>query len=216
MSEPVCIEFPCFVIDTETCGLPSDEKADVVEVAAVYIDHQGQIRSSWSSLVFSNHCRHDSAGVRDSMAINTIDLNQIDTAPTAKDVDGALWQWMNITNRHAPWTSWRLDFDYTMLLRTFKRVPTIRRTDCIWEAARHVYGSDEGDARFPRLKQAATLTGLTIESTQHRALPDAVMAARLAHVIEKQRQACMEMLAPHGLRKAANAMLSSEPPGVRP
>ena len=187
------IELPCIVIDSETTGLASEPMAAVVEVAAVVVQRDGTIPFSVSTLVNPFSGTRPITASDEAMAVHGIAEDDILRAPVAGHVDMAL----DLVREHvlptfAPdwpfnglrWTSWRLDFDATLLGRDFPRLTKWPRATCIHAYARSLVRDGElHDDRSPSLRMTAAALGIPMPATRHRALADALLAAEVLHAL---------------------------------
>lgn len=160
------------ILDTESCGLPSNPRARVVEVAGVALDphHDYAEVGHFQSLVFpAGFDSQDAPGLQRS----GIPIEAVLGAPGEAEVRRAFYAWMaehNVTEVF----SYNRSFDETMLKRSGYVLPW---TGCVMRLARAAMLTRSKD---PSLAEACAHQRVTTSAEPaHRALPDARRAAQV-------------------------------------
>ena len=179
------------VLDTETTGLPRDGSARVVELGAVILDTDGAEIASFSAL-----CRPDvyfADTAREALAINGIAEADVLAAAPSRAVRQDFLDWL--TKHQCGWvTAYNVEFDREMCRRMGFAPEWPKWGPCIMlrsvpalAAAGKLRPADPTHPRyrpdmpwlFPSLALAAEHFGVTPEGQAHRALTDAMTAARV-------------------------------------
>jgi len=176
------------VLDTETTGLLKDPEARVIEIGVARFEDGVCVRR------FQSLVRPDvltDAGAEVAWRVSHITRADIEAAPLPEDV----WSAMGDLLDDVPVVAWNLPFDQQMVQRSFfceARIETMiqRRLlppswmECAmrrFSTAYAAYGNrwPNGEAKWFRLSDAATLMGLEWTGDAHRADADAEMTGRL-------------------------------------
>ena len=193
---PLLFSAPMLVLDTETTGFSDAPWSRVVEFAAVMVGCDGSIGSAFDSLVRPEIHDDRAAGAE---RIHGLTRERLFDAPLAGDVADRFHDWH--TARGYPFvTSFNAAFDRPMVDRM--GLDWLRWGSCIMLRAMEVMGPAgvlrDADPRHPRyvegrpwlwpsLADSAAFFGVEREGDAHRALSDAILAARV--MVEIRRRA---------------------------
>lgn len=196
---PVLQGGPIVVLDTETNGFIRDRSSNVLEIAAVVVNADGTVHDpsdpvlSFSSLVRAPAWPQD---WEKAEAIHGIPRAEVEAAPLPGDVFSRLLAWWpKPEGRMIRWTSYNRDFDGPMVERTFGSNLDVLapRAPCIMRAAMkvmHAAGAcptfRSGKPKFPKLTEAAAYFRIGGPAQDHRALGDAVLAARVLVALNRE------------------------------
>lgn len=170
------------VLDTETTGLVKHRWAQVIELAGVMLDEDGEEVGVFERLVHAEPPPEADEALR----INGISRDMLLTAgrPMAEVVKD-----FQLFVGPAPVTSFNVDFDAPMLKRMGLEM---RFGDCIMLAAHRVMGAagalpmQYGRPKWPSLREACLFFGVPQVEPSHRALSDARMAAAVLMHLRQQ------------------------------
>jgi len=182
---------PVLVVDTETTGLPHQDWAQVIEIAALHLDEYGRVVNSFQSLLgvrLDDRCTP-------AMKINGITQAELDDAPLPQNVRGAFLEWFHRYVDHGVTvTSYNLAFDEAMLNRAgFSPLPW---GECIMLQATQALGNAgvlehkrkrDGGFKYASLDEACAY--YKVVGRAHRAFPDAQRAAAVLLAMENSRGA---------------------------
>lgn len=174
---------PICVLDTETSGLLNEPRAQVVELGAVILSAEGELVATFSSLVRQ---RDLGPWAEPAFAVNCLDPAILETAPHPIGVWATFCTWWNM-HEQPKLTSYKVSFDRPFLLRSFGRwiehegppevyyLPLLEPqwTRCIKKQTEAHFG------RRTRLSEAGAILCGEVEEQSHRALDDAMLAARV-------------------------------------
>lgn len=161
------------VLDTETTGLPSAPWARVMELAAVALDQNYEEVSCFHSLI-----KPDVFDERANRALAYCGLTREDflSAPYVELVREDFLDWCSENRIREVW-AYNRSFDEGMLLRSGFKLPW---TGCVMRKAREKMPYRPKD---PPLREAVEYFLGAPPETQHRALNDAVSAAKVLSVV---------------------------------
>lgn len=181
---------PWIVIDTETTGLLPRRAALPCEVAAVYLEPEvGRIVSTFTSLI--------RVPVEDwasyALAVSGITPAEIAAAPTPDAVLAAFGAWAGaLPQQGVQLTAFNVPFDRAMLERLWPyEMPW---GACLMVSAGRVMRRENAEVMkdrkgSPNLAMAAEYFAVPVEGQAHRALADALRAARLLVALASRREA---------------------------
>jgi DNA polymerase III epsilon subunit-like protein len=168
------------VLDVETSGARA-YNAYILEVGAVVLDEKREEVARFETLAHPG-----SAALRKAdpaaIAVNGLTAELLADAPPLEEAAGKLRDFL------VPFEGWLLhsfnnEFDYSFLARDPWKGRSFPWGECIMQAAMGLMGSalpkfPNGRTKYPSLEEAARFFGVKMEPG-HRALPDAITAARV-------------------------------------
>lgn len=157
------------LLDTETTGLPYHPKARVVELGAVLVDETGVREDRTFQSMVRPDC-FDAVEAAGALAVSGLRAEDFYWAPSVYEVDRLFFEWRAEWGLHeVPLFGWQGHFDHQMLERSgFSRLEVL---DIKAPAGR--LGAPKGSLGATALKMGIGL------DERHRALADAVLAARI-------------------------------------
>lgn len=171
-------------IDTETTGL-NKHQDHVVEVAAVATNDNGEVLDTYQSLACPPLEVLESPKIDVALDINKITREELRAAPPAQQVADALrsWlaRWQSTPDFDAPTLhAFNVEFDAAFLAREPWNVPRDGWGECVMLAVAN-------GKRWCKLGVAAITFGLEWDGSAHRALADALMAAKVhQHILTRR------------------------------
>jgi len=167
---------PLFVLDTETTGFPGQSHTRVIEFAGVLLSEDGVIIESYSSLICPDVLDERAAG---ALKVNKIEADDLRCAYPTVVVSDRIW------DLYLSWgsplvTSYNVRFDRAMC--DLMCLSSFRWGNCIMLEAQ----KDLGLPKWPKLAAAAELYGIEVVGDPHRALTDAVTAAKIVVAMESK------------------------------
>lgn len=157
-------------LDVETTGL-SHKHCAVLEVAAVATDGDGEL-DTFHSLCHPGERALSDPRIKDALAINKLEFDEIRSAPPIIEVADRLRKWLSVwgaSTLHA----YNNQFDAGFLTESPWKLNPLSWGQCVMKAVAR-------GKRWCKLKDAASRFGLEWDESQaHGALYDAKMAFRV-------------------------------------
>lgn len=170
------------VLDTETTGFAADPDSRVVNLAGVIVEPDGTLGDTWSSLVRPDI--FDPVKSAGAIAVHGITPETVKGQPNAYMARQSFQGWLD--SNGIRWvTSYNVDFDRAFCERMGL---ALKWAPCVLKRSREHLRA-EGLRRGAKLSDMVELLGVEAEAEAHRALPDALMAARVLVAIRRAEQA---------------------------
>lgn len=170
------------VVDVESTTYAGDGRASVMDFACVVLDaDDGGVLGEYTSLVRPTFAAGE--WCRSALEFTGISLSDLWSAPRPDEV----WaQWFPWVCRYKPVTeflSWNVVFDRKVMAKSFPASVHLPWGPCLMRATSAALR--EGKRGGFKLEDAARELGLTV-GMQHRALPDARLAAQIVtHFVQE-------------------------------